>query len=100
MWVHRREHLRSTRASAERARVAATIYYRADSAQSPPAQGWPETCPVCGAAIRVCRPAHGGVFISEILPSGRHVAHPCFDRMKGKRPSEETLDLFEWNPPD
>ncbi|OYW85715.1 MAG: hypothetical protein B7Z22_08030 [Hyphomonas sp. 32-62-5] len=48
--------------------------------------------------IRVSKPSHGGTFVSEVLPSGRHIPHPCFDRMKGKRPSDETLDLFEWQP--
>ncbi|KCZ97045.1 hypothetical protein HPO_16755 [Hyphomonas polymorpha PS728] len=100
MWIHRKEHFRNANASPERSRVAATIYYRPDGKDAPPRQGWAENCPVCGAPIRVSKPSHGGTFVSEVLPSGRHIPHPCFDRMKGKRPSDETLDLFEWQPPN
>lgn len=60
---------------------------------------WDERCPHCSAAIRVSRPRHGGTAISEILPSGRLIPHPCFDRLRGKRAGRETLDLFfDWSP--
>ncbi len=96
MWIHRREHLRASGQSEARSRVTATVYYRRKDAAAPPPQGWPETCPLCAAPVHVSKPAHGGTFISERLPSGRHIVHPCFDRMAGKRRSDETLDLFEW----
>lgn len=98
MWIHRKEHFRNASGAPERSKVAATVYYLPDTKEPPPRHGWEENCPLCGAHIRVSRPAHGGTAVSEILPSGAMIPHPCFDRLRGKRPSDETLDLFEWNP--
>lgn len=98
MWVHRREHFRNASAGPERSKVAATVYFIPDTGEAPPRQGWEECCPLCGAPIRVSKPSQGGTAVSEVLPSGRYIPHPCFDRMKGKRASDETLDLFEWEP--
>jgi hypothetical protein len=96
MWIRRKEHFRNAGTGPERAKVAATVYFRPDTAEPPPARGWDERCPHCDAPIRVSRPQHGGTAVSEILSSGRLIPHPCFDRMRGKRASDETLDLFEW----
>ena len=72
------------------------VLWRDDSGQ---VQAWDERCPHCSAAIRVSRPRHGGTAISEVLPSGRLIPHPCFDRLRGKRAGRETLDLFfDWSP--
>jgi len=96
MWIHRKEHFRNASAGPERSKVVATVYYLPDTAEPPPRQGWDERCPHCGAPIRVMRPQRGGTAVCEALPSGRLLPHPCFDRLRGKRPSDETLDLFEW----
>ena len=96
MWIRRKEHFRNASARPERSKVSASVYFRPDTRGGAPPQGWAETCPICGAPIVVSRPAHGGTAISEVLPSGAHIPHPCFDRMKGKRASDETLDLFGW----
>ena len=96
MWIHRKEHFRNASERPERSKVAATVYFLPDTKEVPPRQGWEEACPHCGAAIRVMKPRHGGTAVSEALPSGRLIPHPCFDRLRGKRPSDETLDLFEW----
>ena len=98
MWIHRKEHFRNAGTGPERAKVAATVYFRPDTAEPPPARGWDERCPHCDAPIRVSRPQHGGTAVSEVLRSGQMIPHPCFDRLRGKRASDETLDLFEWNP--
>lgn len=98
MWIHRKEHFRNASGAPERSKVAATVYFRPDTAEPPPRQGWDERCPHCDAPIRVSRPQHGGTAISEILPGGQLIPHPCFDRLRGKRASDETLDLFAWNP--
>jgi hypothetical protein len=99
MWIRRKEHFRNAGRSPERSRVAATVYYLPDTDEPPPARGWDERCPHCSAAIRVSRPRHGGTAIREILPSGRLIPHPCFDRLRGKRAGRETLDLFfDWSP--
>ncbi len=96
MWIHRKEHFRNAGTGPERAKVAATVFFRPDTAEPPPARGWDERCPHCDAPIRVSRPQHGGTAVSEVLRSGQMIPHPCFDRLRGKRPSDETLDLFEW----
>ena len=97
MWIHRKEHFRNASDRPERSKVAATVYFRPDTAEPPPPQGWDERCPQCSAAIRVSRPRHGGTAVSEVLPSGALIPHPCFDRLRGKRASEETMDLFgDW----
>ena len=96
MWIHRKEHFRNAGTGPERAKVAATVYFRPDTAEPPSARGWDERCPHCDAPIRVSRPQHGGTAVSEVLRSGQMIPHPCFDRLRGKRPSDETLDLFEW----
>ena len=97
MWIHRKEHFRNASDRPERSKVAATVYFRPDTAEPPPPQGWDERCPQCSAPIRVSRPRHGGTAVSEVLPSGALIPHPCFDRMRGKRASEETMDLFgDW----
>lgn len=98
MWIHRKEHFRNASGAPERSKVAATVYYLPDTAEPPPRQGWDERCPHCSVPIRVSKPSRGGTAVSEILPSGAMIPHPCFDRLRGKRPSDETLDLFEWNP--
>ena len=98
MWIHRKEHFRNAGTGPERAKVAATVYFRPDTAEGPPPQGWDERCPQCGAPVRVSRPRHGGTAISEVLPSGALIPHPSFDRLRGKRASDETLDLFAWTP--
>lgn len=99
MWIHRKEHFRNAGAGPERAKVAATVYFRPDTAEPPPRQGWDERCPHCEAPIRVMKPERGGTAVSEVLASGRLIPHPCFDRLRGKRASDETLDLFfDWNP--
>ena len=56
MWIHRKEHFRNASGAPERSRVAATVYYLPDTAESLPRQGWDERCPHCSAAIRVSRP--------------------------------------------
>lgn len=96
MWVHRREHFRNASDRPERSKVAATVYFVPDTGEPAPKQGWDERCPHCGVAIRVSKPANGGTAVSEVLASGRLIPHPCFDRLRGKRASDETLDLFEW----
>ncbi|MFN3315138.1 MAG: hypothetical protein ACK46Q_17025 [Hyphomonas sp.] len=96
MWIRRKEHFRNASAGPERSKVSASVYFRPDTRGTVPPQGWDEACPLCGAHIIVSRPAHGGTAISEVLPSGARIPHPCFDRLRGKRASEETLDLFEW----
>jgi len=99
MWIHRKEHFRNASAGPERSKVAATVYYLPDTAEPPPRQGWDERCPHCDAPIRVMKPERGGTAVTEVLPSGRLIPHPCFDRLRGKRPSDETLDLFaDWKP--
>ncbi len=98
MWIRRKEHFRNASASPERSRVAATIYFRPDGREAPPPQGWAEACPVCGAPVRVGKPAKGGTAVSEVLPSGALIPHPCFERLKGKRAGGDTLDLFAWQP--
>jgi hypothetical protein len=98
MWIHRKEHFRNASDRPERSKVAATVYYLPDTAEPPPRQGWDERCPHCDAPIRVMKPERGGTAVSEVLPSGRLIPHPCFDRLRGKRASDETLDLFEWFP--
>jgi hypothetical protein len=96
MWVHRKEHFRNASDRPERSKVAATVYYIPDTGDAPPRAGWDERCPHCDAPIRVSKPAKGGTAVSEVLTSGRYIPHPCFDRLRGKRASDETLDLFEW----
>ncbi len=96
MWIHRTDHFRNASAGPERSKVAATVYYLPDTNAPPPPRGWEEACPHCGAPIRVGKPARGGTAVSELLPSGLMIPHPCFDRLRGKRPSDETLDLFAW----
>lgn len=96
MWIYRKEHFRNADASEARSRVAATVYFRPDTTAPAPPLGWAEACPHCGAHVRVAKPAQGGTVVSEVLPSGRMIPHPCFDRLRGKRASEETLDLFDW----
>lgn len=94
MWIHRKEHFRNASYRPERSKVAATVYFLPDTKEPPPRQGWEEACPHCGAPIRVMKPRHGGTAVCEALPSGRLIPHPCFDRLRGKHPSDETLDLF------
>ena len=82
MWVHRREHFRNASDRPERSKVAATVLFIPDITRDAP--------------IRVSKPAHGGTAVSEVLASGGCIPHPCFDRLRGKRASDEMLDLFEW----
>jgi hypothetical protein len=99
MWIHRKAHFRNANARPERSKVAATVYYIPDTAEPPPRQGWDERCPLCSAPIRVGKPARGGTAVSELLASGALVPHACFDRLRGKRAGDDTLDLFAWSPP-
>jgi len=96
MWIRRKELFRNASGAPERSKVAATVCYLPDTAEPPPARGWDERCPHCGAPIRVSKPARGGTAISEVLPGGALIPHPCFDRLRAKRPSDATLELFGW----
>ena len=42
MWIHRKEHFRNASSAPERSKVAATVYFRPDTAEGPPRQGWDE----------------------------------------------------------
>ena len=63
MWIHRKEHFRNASSAPERSKVAATVYYRPDTAEPPPRQGWDERCPHCDAPIRVMKPERGGTAV-------------------------------------
>ena len=77
--------------------VSATSYFVPDGESFKIGRSFRALCPDCGAAVLVSKVPNGGTVVSERLPGGQLLKHPCFDRLSGKKKSSasENLDLFE-----